>query len=128
VDATRSAAIVAAVGFLGIAAFQVALALGAPLGHAAWGGAHRVLPHRLRVASAIAAVVWVAGALIVLGRAGADAISLSGFVERWGSWLFVGSLVVGTVVNAASSSHWERFVWAPVSAVLAVATFIVARG
>jgi hypothetical protein len=102
------------------------LALGAPWGYAAWGGAHRVLPNRLRLASAIAAVVWVAGALIVLGRAGYDVVSLPGFVERWGSWLFVGLLVVGTVMNAASSSRWERFIWAPVSAVLAVATFIVA--
>ena len=71
-DATQTAAILAAVGFLGIAGFQLALALGAPLGHAAWGGAHRVLPHRLRLASAIAAVVWVTGALIVLGRAGSN--------------------------------------------------------
>jgi len=36
----RSAAVAAAVGFLVIAAFQLALALGAPLGRAAWGGTH----------------------------------------------------------------------------------------
>jgi len=33
-------AIAAAVGFVGIAVFQIALAAGAPLGHAAWGGSH----------------------------------------------------------------------------------------
>jgi hypothetical protein len=37
-EPVRIAAIVA-VGFLGMSAFQAALALGAPLGHAAWGGA-----------------------------------------------------------------------------------------
>jgi hypothetical protein len=35
-----TAAVAAAVGFLTIAAFQAALALGAALGRAAWGGAH----------------------------------------------------------------------------------------
>jgi hypothetical protein len=42
----RTAAIAAAVGFLTIAAFQLALALGAPLGRAAWGGTHLQLPDR----------------------------------------------------------------------------------
>ncbi len=38
--------------------FQLALALGAPLGRAAWGGRHEgVLPTRLRAASAFAAIV-----------------------------------------------------------------------
>ena len=53
-------------------------------------------------------------------------ISLPEVVERWGSWLFVGLLAVGTLMNAASSSRWERLIWAPVSAVLALATFVVA--
>jgi hypothetical protein len=34
-------ALAAAIGFLGIAAFELALALGAPLGRAAWGGSYR---------------------------------------------------------------------------------------
>ena len=34
-----------------LAVFQLALALGAPIGHFAWGGAHRVLPARLRIDS-----------------------------------------------------------------------------
>lgn len=38
--AGRAPAVAAAVGFLVIAAFQIALALGAPLGVAAWGGTH----------------------------------------------------------------------------------------
>jgi hypothetical protein len=122
----RTAAIVAAIGYLGIAGFQVALALGAPLGHAAWGGKHRVLPTGLRVASGVAAVIWIVGALIVLGRAGFDVSPFSDGVERWGTWLFVGLLAVGTLMNAASSSRWERSVWAPVSAILALVTSVVA--
>jgi hypothetical protein len=122
----RTAAIVAAIGYVGIAGFQVALALGAPLGHAAWGGKHRVLPSRLRVASGVAAVIWIVGAVIVLGRAGFEVSPFSDSVERWGAWVFVGLLVVGTLMNAASSSRWERFVWAPISAILAFATSVVA--
>ena len=34
----RVAAVVAAIGFAGIAIFQLALAAGAPWGYAAWGG------------------------------------------------------------------------------------------
>jgi hypothetical protein len=39
----RLAALLAALGFAGIAAFEVALAAGVPWGHAAWGGAHSEL-------------------------------------------------------------------------------------
>ena len=116
----------AAIGYLGIAGFQVVLALGAPLGHAAWGGKHRVLPTRFRAASGVAAVIWIVGAVIVLGRAGWEISPLPESVERWGTWVFVGLLALGTVMNAASSSRWERFVWAPVSAILAVLTWVVA--
>ena len=41
-----------------LAVFQLALALGAPLGHFAWGGAHRVLPRRLRIGSLVSIVIY----------------------------------------------------------------------
>ena len=121
-------AIVAAIGFLGIATFQAALAAGAPLGHAAWGGTHRRLPMSLRVGSAIAVVVWLVAASIVLGHADFDVPSPSETVRRWAIWVVVGLLIVGTLMNAASRSSWERFLWAPVSLVLAVLTLVVALG
>jgi hypothetical protein len=36
----REAAVLASIGFAGIAIFQLRLAAGAPWGHAAWGGAN----------------------------------------------------------------------------------------
>jgi hypothetical protein len=60
----RTAAVAAAVGFLTIAVFQAALALGAPLGRAAWGGTHPQAPTGLRVASAVAFGVWALAALV----------------------------------------------------------------
>lgn len=98
----RTSAVAAAVGFLAIAAFQAALALGAPLGRAAWGGTHVNLPMSLRIASALAVGVWVLATLIVLGRAGFQVSPLpTGFV-RSGTWILVGLLPLGALMNFAS--------------------------
>ena len=84
-EPVRIAAIAAAVGFLGLAAFQGALALGAPLGRASWGGAYDgQLPMALRIASGVAVVVYVLAALIVLGRGGFRGVPLPYGVLRWG--------------------------------------------
>jgi hypothetical protein len=123
----RTAAVAAAVGFFAIAAFQVALALGAPLGRAAWGGAHVRLPARLRIASAFAIVFWVLAALIVLGRAGLQVSPLPFEFVRWATWTLVGVSALGALVNFASSSRWERYLWGPFSAVLAVLCLVVTR-
>jgi hypothetical protein len=124
----KALAVVAAVGFLAIAAFQAALALGAPLGRAAWGGARSHLPSRLRVASGVAVGFWVLAAAVVLARSGADATFVPEVVARWGTWTLVVVLPIGAAMNAASSSPWERFLWAPIALVLAVLCFLIARG
>ena len=66
------AAIVAVVLLAVVAVFQSALALGAPLGRAAWGGQHEgVLPTRFRVASGVAGlVVYPLTILFVLASSG----------------------------------------------------------
>ena len=64
------AAIAALVGFAVIAIFQAALALGAPVGRAAWGGTRARPATRLRIASALAVGISALAALIILGRAG----------------------------------------------------------
>lgn len=124
----RSAAVAAAVGFLVIAAFQLALALGAPLGRAAWGGTHVRLPTGLRIASAFAVGVWVLAALIVLGRAGFRVSPLPPAFVRWGTWILVGVSVLGALMNFASRSSWERFIWGPAALILAVLCLVVAQG
>lgn len=127
-ETVQTAAVAAAVGFLAIAAFQVALALGAPLGRAAWGGFYEgQLPMGLRIASGVGIVFLLLAALIVLGRAGLQVVPLPYGVLRWGTWVLVGLLFVGAVMNFASSSEWERFGWAPVALILGVLCLIVAR-
>ena len=123
---TTLAALLAAAGFLGIGAFQVALALGAPLGRAAWGGANRVIPPRLRQASAVAAVVWLLATVLVLARAGVIDLPVPTIVLVIGAWALVVLSGLGALVNLASSSPWERFGWAPYAATLAVLSSVVA--
>ncbi len=81
--AVRTLEVAAAIGFLGIAVFELALALGAPVGRAAWGGSYRQLPAGLRIASAIAVAVWIFASAVVLGRAGIRLVPMSdAFVRR----------------------------------------------
>ena len=124
-DGIQLVAGLAAVGLCVVAIFQLAIALGAPVGRASWGGTHEgALPTNLRAASACAVAVWTLAALVILGRA--DLGLLSGDYLRWASWVLVAVLVVGTITNAASKSPWERFGWAPFTLALAVACAVVA--
>ena len=123
----RIAAVAAAAGFLLQAAYQGALALGAPLGAASWGGTYDgQLPIGLRIASGIAVVVYVLAALIVLGRAGFRGVPLTHGVLRWGTWVLVGLMFLGALENFASSSGWERFGWGPFTLILALLCLFVA--
>lgn len=125
--AQRRLAVAAASGFALVTAFQVALAAGAPLGAAAWSGAHPGrLPDDLRVASSVSAVVWLLAALVALARGGAG-VRLPPRVGRTGVRALAGLLGLGAVMNAASSSPWERFGWAPFTLVLLVLCVLLAR-
>ena len=115
-------------GFIIVACFQAALALGAPLGRAAWGGAAATLSPGLRIASGVAVVFWVLAALVVLGRGGYAFSPVSDDMSRRGTWVLVGVLALSTLANVASPSDWERFGWGPFVFVNLVLCFIVARG
>ena len=117
----------AAIGFGVLVVFQAVLAAGAPLGEAAWGGAEPDLSTAERVASGVAVVVWTSAALIVLGRAGFWGGGGSRRAFRWGTWFFAGATAIGAILNFASQSRWENFIWGPLALVLAVLCTIVAR-
>jgi hypothetical protein len=125
--ARSKAAVAAAVGFTGFAVFELALAFGAPLGRAAFGGTHSQLPAGLRIVSAIATVIWLLAALVVLRRGGYQVPLISARVSRIGTWVLTGLLGLGVLLNLASSSGWERFLQAPITAILATLCLIVAR-
>jgi len=106
----RFAATIVATAFIVVAAFEIFWALGGSWGlSGAWGGGHDHLSVGLRVASAFAAVLLVAGAIIVLGRARYWS-STDGFgILRWGTWALVGVMAMSALANFVSSSSSERF-------------------
>lgn len=123
-----SAAAILAVGLLAVvAAFQLALAMGAPWGAAAWGGQHPgVLPRRLRIASAVAGILTYP-LLIVLVMDAAGWVPLS-WLDGAGSlpmWILAGLLGIGALANFVSRSPRER-IWGPVALITAVCCVILA--
>jgi hypothetical protein len=124
---TRIAAVAAAIVYAGIALFQAVLAAGAPLGEAAWGGAHTHLSTGERVGSAVAVFVWTAAALIVLGRAGLWAAGRHASLFRSGTWLLVAVNLIAALMDFASQSRWENAIFGPTALVLALLCTVVAR-
>ena len=126
------AALVAAVGFGGLAAFQLALAAGTPLGRAAWGGGQTYLPTGLRVASAANVLFYALAILLVLRRGGFRARQMLGRIPagfaRIGVPVLAGLLTLSALANAMSQSLWERFVMAPTALSLAALCLAVSRG
>jgi hypothetical protein len=123
----RGAAIAAATGFAAIALFQLALAAGVPLGHAAWGGAHAHLVTGERIGSAVSILIWSCAALIVLGRAGLLATRVGPSALRRGMWTLVAVSVIAALMNFASHSVWEQLIFGPTALLLATLCTIVAR-
>jgi hypothetical protein len=125
---SESAAIIACVVLAGLAVFQLALVAGAPLGRFAWGGAHDVLPPRLRVGSAVAIVLYMLFALIILETAGLIAVLPGDALGRVGIWAIAVYFFVGAALNAISRSKAERAVMTPVALALGVLCLFVALG
>jgi hypothetical protein len=119
----RRAAAAATVGFAALATFQAALALGAGLGEAAWGGSHAHLPPGQRVASGVAAAFYVAAIFVVRGRAAGRAERR----YRRGTWALVVVFGLSGLANLASGSRWESELMAPAALVLAALCLVVAR-
>jgi hypothetical protein len=108
--------------------FQAALVCGAPFGAATQGGTNPgQLPQGLRLLSGVVALVWLMAALVVLARGGRPAVPIRHAVHRVGSWVLVGLLTIGTVLNFASSSPWERFGWGPFALLMLVLAVALAR-
>lgn len=113
-------AAIAAVTLLSIVdIFQIALALGAPLGKAAWGGRHEgILPMRLRIASGVAGLVVypvIIVAVLDVGFLDGDLLPVNGASVMW---ILAALFAAGALANLASRSPIERL-WAPLSLAIA---------
>src|SRR3954447_5780512 len=82
-------------GFAGLMVFQLVLAAGAPLGHAAWGGDQTHLTNAQRIGSVGSVVFYLLAIACVRGRAG-------GRTERryrWGTWALAALMALSAVMN-----------------------------
>lgn len=121
-------ALVLAAGLLIVTAFQTALTFGAPFGAAALGGTNPgQLPDAIRYVTGFSAVLWLFASLVVLARAGCAPVPLPETVARVGTWVLVGLLGLGALLNFASSSPWERFGWGPFTLVMFALCVVLAR-
>ena len=101
----------AAAGFFAVfAVFQVALALGAPLGFMAWGGQSAVLPDTLRRASGLAAAILLLAAAVMLVRSGDWGRTLTRWPVFALNLLLIVQLLLNTGANLASRSEAERLI------------------
>lgn len=124
----RAMALAASTGFSGVALFQIALAFGAPLGAAAWGGTETVLSPERRGSSGVAALILLLAALTVCGRAGMLKTT-RGWMRlfRVGAWVLVVQMALNTLANLASPSPWERNVMSALTLMLGALCVGVAR-
>lgn len=107
-----------------LAVLQVCVACGAPWGRLVWGGQHRVLPRRLRIASAFSVLLYAAFAGVLLARA--DVIPGGSVLVDAATWILFGYFVLGILANLASRSRAERLTMTPVCVALALLTLVLA--
>lgn len=120
-------ATVLAASLLIVAGFQAALTLGAPFGAAAMGGTNPgKLPDAVRLVTGFATLAWFLAAMVVLARGGRASVPVPPAV-RVATWVLVVLLGLGTVMNFASSSPWERFGWGPFTLIMFGLCLILAR-
>jgi hypothetical protein len=123
----RLAASTAAVILAGLILFQILLALGYPLGDAAWGGHYTVLPAGLRIASALSSALYAAIIFIALAQAGFVRVPFAPGFIRAILWALTALFFLGTLMNLASQSIWERAIWAPLAFALTACCYILVR-
>lgn len=108
------------------AAFQLALALGAPWGKAAMGGRFPgVLPPPMRVAAVVQALILFGLGALTLVCAGVMLPALYN-VARTAIWIVVSFSALALVLNSITPSKIERMIWAPVAFGMLASSMLVA--
>jgi hypothetical protein len=109
-----------------VAVFQLALALGAPLGEYTLAGKYPgKLPPKIRLVALIQILVLVLFALTVLTRAGLILEQLIN-ISRVAIWFVAGFFVLGSVTNLTSPSQKEKRLWGPVNILMLILSVLIA--
>lgn len=113
--------------FLATALFQLALALGAPMGEYAYGGQMPgKLPVRYRIASAFSFVLTLAIAGHYLAQLGVVPKLLSDDLNQWVNWGLIGFAASAAVMNNITKSAKEKRLWGSTTIAMLIAAIVVA--
>ena len=110
----------------GLTIFQGALIAGAPLGRAAWGGQHPVLPAKLRIGSALSIAVYAVFAYAALAKAGLVPLLVNESFTAVTIWVMTAYFVLGVFMNGISRSKPERLIMTPTTIALAALYLVIA--
>jgi len=122
----RNAANIASVLFFVFVVVQLLVAVGVIPISILWGGRQPELTPSLRVTSVVAAVILGAFIYIIRYRAGLIGRVPQPTLIRVSAWIVTGYMVLNALGNFASVSSVERFVFGPMTIMLAVTSFVVA--
>ena len=122
----RNAANLASILFFIFVGVQLLVAAGIIPIAILWGGRQPELTPALRVTSVAAAAILGAFIYIIRYRAGLVGRVPQPLLIRVSAWVVTGYMVLNTLGNLASVSDVERFLFGPMTIVLAIASFIVA--
>lgn len=119
----QTAAVAAAILVAGVAAFQLALAAGAPLGDAVFGGnapTHDgVLTGPFRALAGFQTIMLLLLGWVLLARTSVVTIPLlSGATLGWLTWVIAVFLALNTVANLAAPHPVERWVMGSITLAL----------
>jgi hypothetical protein len=107
------------------ALFQMALALGAPLGDYTLGGKYPgKLPLKIRLAALFQILIMALFVGIVLTRSGFIFENLYN-ASRIAIWFVVGFFVLGTIANLSSPSIKEKRLWGPVNIMMLILSIVI---
>ena len=110
-----------------VSLFQIALALGAPWGAYAYGGARTgKLPVGFRINSVVAAIVMAAISGHYLAQLGVFTPLLDVAGNSAVNWVLVGFTLLGAIANNITRSKKERAVWAIPTILMLIAAVFVA--
>ena len=113
--------------FTATALFQLALALGAPMGEYAYGGQMvGKLPMPYRVASSISFLLMLAIAGHYLAQLGVVPKLLAPDLNQLANWGLIGFAVSAAVLNNITKSKKEKQLWGSTTIAMLIASIIVA--
>lgn len=113
--------------YLATALFQLALALGAPMGEYAFGGQNvGKLPLGYRIGSAVSFLIMLALAGHYLAQLGVFTPILPEPQNSWVNWALVGFAALAALMNNITRSQKEKRLWGGTTLAMLLAAIIVA--